>query len=103
MHRSQIHLVLLTFFFFSVSRLISQPTNFVSLIAQPGAACSVIIQWTYDPSADSLGFEIERSRDKLAWEKIGTVSPSASHQYYMIDNNPRDSLSYYRVRQIDRQ
>jgi hypothetical protein len=41
-----------------------QTGPFISFNVQPGAGCTVLIQWETVPEGDTLKFEVERSNDK---------------------------------------
>ncbi|MBL7738680.1 MAG: T9SS type A sorting domain-containing protein [Chitinophagaceae bacterium] len=70
---------------------------FASFDVQPCDGHIVIIQWGMTPAMDSLSMEVERSRDKITWEKIAVEPAQSSHQYFMIDSRPGDGLVYYRI------
>ncbi|HJS55335.1 MAG TPA: T9SS type A sorting domain-containing protein [Chitinophagaceae bacterium] len=79
----------------------SQTNKFISFSVQPDAGRVVIIQWNLIPAADTLSFEVERSRDSIKWETVSHSPAQLSHKYYWVDKNPGDGLIYYRVRQIN--
>lgn len=77
-----------------------QTGPFISFNVQPGAGCTVLIQWETVPESDTLKFEVERSNDKKQWKKIAEADVRSSHKYLAIDTEPDDSMNYYRVRQV---
>lgn len=81
--------------------LFSQTNPFVSFDVQPGAGCSILIQWEIFPDMDTLKYEVEKSTDKQKWEVITKMDAKSSHKYFTMDTEPVDSFNYYRVRQID--
>lgn len=81
----------------------SQKSPFVSFEVQPGAGCSVLIQWEISAEMDTLKYEAEKSKDKENWETIAHRSLRSSHQYLIIDAAPNDSLNYYRIKLVDNQ
>ena len=80
----------------------AQNNIFTSFEVQPGAGCSVFIQWTADPKSDTLDFVVERSADKKVWKTTNLKIPSSSHKYSSFDNVPEQGYNYYRVRQAGR-
>ncbi len=79
----------------------SETTAFASFDVQPYEGNIVIIQWSMTPERDTLPMEVERSRDRITWEKISLQPSQSSHQYFSIDSRPEDGLIYYRVRRTE--
>lgn len=79
-----------------------QGAPLVSFEAQPGANHSVLIEWKAKPQADTLSFELQRSRDQKVWERIVTEPAQSAHLYSFTDSRPGEGLNYYRVGQVTR-
>jgi len=83
------------------------PVTLVAFTAQPLGALAVRLDWATASEVNSARFEVERSRDGLAFATIGTVAAAgtsaSSHTYQLIDNKlPAGSTRlYYRLRQVD--
>lgn len=80
------------------------PVHFQSVFAQP-VESAVLVQWTVSNQVDNAYFEVERSRDGRSYLGIGRV-PGCSlcsdlRNYSLLDNQPYDGLSYYRIKQVD--
>lgn len=78
-----------------------QPASLVSFEVQPGANHSVLIEWRINPQADTLSFELQRSRDQKTWERIATIPVQSVHIYSFTDSRPGEGLNYYRVGQVN--
>lgn len=65
----------------------------------------VLLKWSTATELNNYGFEIEKSYDKAAFDKLGFVKGAGSttdKQYYTyIDNDIKTGTAYYRLRQID--
>lgn len=64
-----------------------------------------IVSWITTSEINNDYFVVERSVDAVNWEKIET-KPGAGNatyelQYEIIDKNPLDGISYYRLKQVD--
>jgi hypothetical protein len=61
--------------------------------------------WMTSHESGTRTFRIERSREGINWELIGTIESSGSWSsqniYNFVDNNPGRGLVYYRVRELD--
>ena len=66
---------------------------------------TAILTWKIATEINNAGFEIQRSKDGIEWEKIGWQtgqgSTSTAHSYTYTDRNPLFGTSYYRLRQVD--
>ncbi len=65
----------------------------------------VMLNWTTATEINNQGFDIERSRDNISFEKIGFVpgfgTSSEQHNYTFSDGNLRNGKYYYRLKQVD--
>ena len=66
---------------------------------------TAILEWRTATETNNAGFEIQRSKDGITWEKIAwqegqgnTLTPQA---YTYRDENPFFGTSYYRFKQVD--
>lgn len=66
---------------------------------------AAILSWRTDTETNNAGFEIQRGKDGISWERIGwqvgqgtTTSP---HSYIYKDTKPLLGTSYYRLKQVD--
>lgn len=66
---------------------------------------TAILEWRTALEINNSGFEIQRSKDGIEWEKIGWQTgqgnTSTAHRYTYTDSNPLSGTSYYRLRQVD--
>jgi len=65
----------------------------------------VILTWQTETETNNTGFEIQKSKDGIEWERVGwqvgqgnTYTP---HTYTYLDENPFSNTSYYRLKQVD--
>ncbi|WP_138484202.1 FG-GAP-like repeat-containing protein [Dyadobacter bucti] len=65
----------------------------------------VQLSWATATEVNSNYFEIQRSNNGKAWEKIGEVpalqNSSSNHHYTFSDANPLKGTSYYRLKIVD--
>ena len=65
----------------------------------------VILDWTVASQINNDYFEIQRSTDIEVWKTIETIegegNMNSEMSYSIIDDNPVEGISYYRLRQID--
>lgn len=68
---------------------------------------TAVLSWMTAMELDNDGFEIEKSSDGNAWEKIGFVATLAANKnsdkkltYSFTDQSPASGTNYYRLRQI---
>lgn len=83
------------------ARLPSQKSAFICLEVQPGAGCSILIQWESTADTNILKYEVEKSGDQEKWVTIAHRSLRSSQQYLVIDAAPYDNLNYYRIKLVD--
>ncbi len=82
------------------------PVTFVDVTAkQKGAGVSV--DWSTSQEINNNYFEVERSADgNSGWQTVGHVpgagNSQVTHQYNAFDANPLSGVSYYRIKQVDR-
>ncbi len=66
---------------------------------------SVNLVWQTATEKNNSGFEIQRSKDKITFSKIGYVngfgSSTEKHSYSFVDEKAISGKSYYRLKQID--
>ncbi len=65
----------------------------------------VQLSWATATEVNSSYFEIQRSNNGKAWEKIGEIpalqNSSSNHQYTFSDSAPLKGTSYYRLKMVD--
>ena len=65
----------------------------------------VFLNWQTASELNNHGFEIQKSSDCISWEEIGFVqgmgTTSEIFNYSYIDENIKDEINYYRLKQID--
>jgi hypothetical protein len=65
----------------------------------------VVLNWGTATEVNNYGFEVEKSADKLNWDKIGFVQGSGNSNspknYSFTDNNIYEKNFFYRLVQID--
>ncbi|MDP4115490.1 MAG: T9SS type A sorting domain-containing protein [Bacteroidota bacterium] len=63
------------------------------------------LNWNTATEVSNLGFDIERSSDKINWQKIafinGNGNSNSPKNYSYVDNSAMESKCYYRLKQID--
>jgi hypothetical protein len=65
----------------------------------------VLLNWRAYADQDASGFEVERSKDQNTWENIGSInvnSASFTSDYSLLDQQPLQGKSYYRLKMVDR-
>lgn len=66
---------------------------------------AAILTWSTATETNNSGFEIQRSKDGINWEKTGWQAGQGNittpHTYMYIDENPLSGVSYYRFKQVD--
>lgn len=66
---------------------------------------NVVLNWSTTTEVNNYGFELERSTDNNAFEKIGFVKGNGTsnslNNYQFIDNILITGTTYYRLKQID--
>ena len=75
----------------------------VNLLYFKGAVVNgfTALQWKSTLEVNNKGFEIERSYDGNAFEKIGFVPASSTGVYDFKDKTPPAAIQYYRLKQVD--
>lgn len=67
---------------------------------------SVELIWSTASEKDNSYFTVERSVDALSWESIYTIaghgSSNTPYNYSIFDSSPKNGISYYRLKQIDK-
>lgn len=83
------------------------PIELLDFYAQPEKS-DVVLNWVTATEINNNRFEIERSKDGIVFEKIGTQGSKAQGgnstsnlTYNFIDAKPYSGTSYYRLKQID--
>ena len=65
----------------------------------------IVLQWRTETEINNYGFEIQRSTDKIFWNKIGFApgngNNNAPTDYVFTDKNPVGGTAYYRLKQED--
>ena len=64
----------------------------------------VLLTWRAYADHESLGFEVERSKDQNTWENIGWVNVNTSAftaDYSLQDQQPLSGKSYYRLKPVE--
>ncbi|NOY76236.1 MAG: DUF4876 domain-containing protein, partial [Calditrichaeota bacterium] len=83
---------------------LTMPVELASFTASVGKK-GVTLSWTTASETNNLGFEIQRSLDKKAFQKIGFVkgngTTSKSHVYSFVDESAHGNTYYYRLKQVD--
>ncbi len=80
------------------------PVKFISVQASPIADGSVLVQWTVaTPVDDARIFEIEFSRDGIAWEKAGEVlvKDKLIGSYQFTHEDIYGTPLFYRIKETD--
>ena len=66
---------------------------------------NIILNWSTATEKNNYGFDIERSKDKTTFNKIGFVKGNGTtteqKKYSYVDNNLSSGKYYYRLKQID--
>jgi Secretion system C-terminal sorting domain len=88
----------------TVSGSIALPIK-LSSFAASNIKNSNILNFTTTSEFNNAGFDIERSSDGVAFEKIGWVdghgNTKEEKQYSFTDTKPLFGINYYRLRQVD--
>jgi hypothetical protein len=66
---------------------------------------AIQLSWSTGSEENNSHFEVERSLDGSDWEVINTVTGAGTssqvNTYQSIDENPHQTINYYRLKQID--
>lgn len=85
------------------SSSVSLPIRLVSFTGKRLTDNQVELKWTTALEENNLGFEVERSKDGISFDKIGFVDGAGNSvqikNYNYLDNN--QIAAYYRLRQVD--
>lgn len=79
----------------------------VELVTFEGQAANgqVVLSWTTATEINSASFTVERSRDAMGFNAIGTLAAAGvstrMREYSLIDQQPFPGMNYYRLRQTD--
>jgi len=66
---------------------------------------NVLLNWKAYADQDASGFEVERSKDQITWERIGSLAASTASftsDYSLLDQQPLQGKSYYRLKMVER-
>lgn len=81
------------------------PVELVDFYATRTGDRQVTCQWITASEHNNSHFIVERSSDGLSFEEIGILNGAGTSNeiltYEMIDNDPLQSLAYYRLKQVD--
>ncbi|MCF8296097.1 MAG: choice-of-anchor D domain-containing protein [Saprospiraceae bacterium] len=81
------------------------PIELISFTAQIQENGEVMLNWTTASETNNDFFTIEKSYDLNSWDNFSNIkgagNSSTENNYSLIDNNPYDGLSYYRLKQTD--
>jgi hypothetical protein len=87
----------------SVSGVVT-PLRFLSFTGEK-INRTTALQWTTDNEVNTSHFEIERSKNGVAFNSIGrvnSVNSSGVHRYSFTDMAPVEGINFYRLKQVDR-
>jgi len=66
---------------------------------------TAVLTWRTETESNNAGFEIQRSRDGIQWQRIGWQNGQgnslSSYSYTYTDESPFLGTSYYRLKQVD--
>lgn len=81
------------------------PIELLSFNATLNSSKKVDVTWVTASEINNDYFTIERSSDALNFETVGTVNGAGNStselHYAMVDHNPYQGISYYRLKQTD--
>lgn len=81
------------------------PVELISFNAVLNAQNMVDVTWATASELNSCYFAVERSKDAVNWETVGTIkgagNSNALLNYSTQDKDPYAGLSYYRLKQVD--
>jgi len=62
---------------------------------------NIVINWETTTDKNCTGFEIEKSKDRKNWTKVGFVHiKKGSNNYRFVDSTNRPASNYYRVKRL---
>jgi len=80
------------------------PISLLNFTAEP-VNQTVLVKWTTASEINNDYFQIERSKDAVNYEVVGIVDGAGNSNqilhYQLVDENPWQGISYYRLRQVD--
>ncbi|MFK8007655.1 MAG: T9SS type A sorting domain-containing protein [Saprospiraceae bacterium] len=80
------------------------PVELISFIAASNNG-KVVLRWETASEVNNYGFEIQKSKNGIDWDKIGFVHgrgmSSELNRYEYFDEETSSEISYYRLKQID--
>ncbi len=80
------------------------PVELVDFYAEKSNS-AVQLYWTTATEENNAGFEVQRSMDGMEWEVLTFVEGNGTtvevQNYEWEDNNPKEGLNYYRLKQVD--
>ncbi|MEP6683537.1 MAG: alpha-amylase family glycosyl hydrolase [Parafilimonas sp.] len=79
--------------------------NWLSFTAQKTGVHTVTLKWSTQSETNNDRFEVERSNDGVSFTKIASINASqtsGTQHYSFPDNNPLNGISYYRIKQVDK-
>jgi len=86
--------------------LVILPITLLSFDASSLSNRRVELDWATSAESNSDHFEVQRSRDGLDWIGIGQVvaagNSGATQQYSFVDDTPYTGVTWYRLKQVDR-
>lgn len=66
---------------------------------------AVILEWSTATESNNFGFEVQKSKDGLAFTKIGFVQGHGTtvtqNRYQFVDSDMTQDMFYYRLKQMD--
>ncbi|RYY62571.1 MAG: hypothetical protein EOO05_02300 [Chitinophagaceae bacterium] len=74
----------------------AQERRFESFDIGPGPGCSVMLAWRFI-SPDNLFLSVERSNDRIYWEKVDSCMAQSGTNNFVLDPSPTNGVSYYRL------
>jgi hypothetical protein len=89
----------------SANNTVPLPIEMMSfdLVKKPGV---VVANWSTASEKDNAYFVVEKTEDGSSFTEVGRVTgnetTSETHNYSFSDDNPTYGVSYYRIKQVDR-
>lgn len=89
-----------------IQTISSLPVTWLDFTARRTAEKAVQLQWSTATEVNNAAFQVERSRDGVNFETIGTVNAGSNgagiQQYIFNDLKPFAGVNYYRLKQVDK-
>jgi hypothetical protein len=77
----------------------------LSFKASPIEKNQVLLEWITKRETNNAYFEVQKSADLDAWETLikvdGKINSQVNQAYQVVDNQPYNSITYYRLKQTD--